>query len=473
MNMVFQSARELARRIRAGTLSSAELCEEHLKRISAMQPSINALHVVNDIPAREQARKCDEARQRGVPGGRLHGVFFSAKDSIDVEGLPTGHGSVHGGIPKALRSSTSAKRLQDAGAICIGKGNMAEYGKSYYTENPLSGRTNNPFDVQRSPGGSSGGDAAAIASGMASFALASDSGGSVRVPANFCGLFGLYPTRGVFSDGGASSPPAAVAALMRNTGILTRSLDDVELLLSVLSGFDNSDPYSVPWPTALAAQRPTAGRFLFFSSINGVACDPEIEAALRNTVNSLEAAGLRGEERCPAEFAASYEIFIILAGQTSLHLEDLLAKEGGSPRDFTREGGTMKNLRHRIATELPQLVPDTIVRSWARVDALRFSIASLWEHVDFIVAPVAATLAPLHGTSAYSVGSQTLQSQQVFQFASSVNTLGLPAIAFPVGISKQNLPVGLQIIGPRFSERTLISVLRRIGITKALVPRSP
>lgn len=468
MTSAFLGARETARLIRAGKISCQEVVKAHLAQISKFQASTNALHVVNEKAALKLAEERDEALKHGKPLGRLHGVVFSAKDSVDIAGLPTTHGSAAGTIKSPERSSVFATRALDAGAVCIGKANMAEYGKSYYTDNPVTGRSNNPFSPEHSPGGSSGGDAAAVATGMASFALCSDSGGSVRVPANFCGLFGLYPTRGIFSDGASSSPPHAVSALFRNSGVLARTIDDIELLLSALSGHDPLDPYSTTFPTEALEARVGTGKFLFFSAMNGVSCDPEIGLALETVAKKFSLLGLQGENRCPPEFAASYEIFILLAAQISLLLEDLLAMESGKPRDLDGEGHIMKNLRQRVASELPPLTPETVVRCWAKVDQLRFSIAPLWQHYDFIIAPVTATLPPRHGTSLYKVGAQELQSQQVFQFASAVNTLGLPAIAFPTGLSKSGFPVGLQIIGPRFSERSLIRALKSAGIQNCL-----
>lgn len=464
------SIRDLASRIRSQEITSEELAHFYLKRIGELNPVVNALCLVNEKQALAQAKERSAEIRAGTSRGRLHGIFFTAKESTDVEGLPTGHGSHHGLLKSAPRSSTIIQRLLDEGAICIGKGNMAEYGKSYYTENPVFGRTLSPYDPKRTPGGSSGGDAAGLACNFASFSVVSDSGGSIRVPANFSGLFGLYPSRGLLSDGNMSSPPHAVSALFRRNGFLSRHLSDLELLLSVTSGQDPADPASVEPPPAAIDRHFIHKRFVYFTTMNGAECDPQIAAELRRTVKMLESAGYQGEERCPAEFAGAFEIFIILAAQASLELEDLLAAEAGNPRDLAGEGRIVKNLRQRVAAELPALTSQSVLRCWAKVDILRVQAQKLWENIDFALSPVTATLPPQHDTSNYAVGAQSLPSQMVFQFASAVNVLGLPAIAFPTGYSKENLPLGLQIIGPQYSEYCMVNLLRRLGFASCLSP---
>ncbi|MBN8549154.1 MAG: amidase [Deltaproteobacteria bacterium] len=465
-----QSIRDIAQNIRAQKFTCTEAVQFYLARINRLNSSIRALSLVNGDQALQRASEYSREIAAGTSRGRLHGVCFTAKDSTDVEGLPTRHGSTHGEIQKSPRNSTIVQRLLDEGAICVGKGNMAEYGKSYYTDNPVFGRTSSPFDLTRTPGGSSGGDAAALASNFASFAVVSDSGGSVRVPANFSGLFGLYPSRGILSDGGMSSPPHAISCLFRRNGFLARHLSDLELLLSVTSGADAADPYSISPPPWAVDMQFAKKRFLYYSAMNGVESDPQIAAELRSTVKKLEAQGYVGEERCPSEFSSCFEIFIILAAQASLMLEDLLAQESGHPRNLSSEGPTIQNLRQRIATELPALTPQSVLRCWAKVDQLRFSAQKLWDKYDFVLAPVTATLPPAHGTAKYKVGSQELWSQQVFQFASCVNVLGFPAVAFPTGLSVEKLPLGLQIIGPQFSEYAMIRALRGLGYTSCLSP---
>jgi Asp-tRNA(Asn)/Glu-tRNA(Gln) amidotransferase A subunit family amidase len=166
----------------------------------------------------------------------------------------------------------------------------------------------------------------------------------------------------------------------------------------------------------------------------------------------------------------SYSIFIILAAQALLLLEDRLSADAGSPRNLSNEGHIMQNLRARIATELPELKTTDLLRYWYQVDLLRRQIAPCFEKYDFFLAPVSASLPVPHGTASYKVGKQKLQSQEVYQFASAVNVLGLPALAFPTELSKEGLPIGLQLIGPRYSELDLIAVLRNAGICDALPP---
>ncbi|MCO6432339.1 MAG: amidase [Deltaproteobacteria bacterium] len=454
------------RLVRSGAVSLQELFQHHLDKISALNGRANALRFVDAARAAKAIEQRQKELAAGANPGRLHGMLYSAKDSVHVAGMPRSDGSANGGSVISTSDSALAAKLSAEGAICIGKGNMAEYGKSYFTENPLFGRTNNPFLSDRSPGGSGGGDACAVALDFAQFGLGADAGGSIRIPANFCGLFGLYPTRGLLSDAGGSSFAHTTVHLFRNAGPLTKSLDDLDLVFKVLRGFDNRDQHSTETPLSFrTSSRPQNASFAYFTALNGVNCDEEVKAEMEKTVQALEQAGYRPVEYAPPACELAYEIFIVLAGQAALMLEDQLALEAGTPRNLSLEGPAVKTLRQRIATELPELTVPNLLKAWYRVDALRSMITRDFDKYSFLVAPVCAGLPPLHGTSIYEVGGQKLQSQQHFQFASMVNLLGLPSIAFPTGVSRNGLALGLQVIGPRFSESMLIAVLRSIGIT--------
>lgn len=464
MNSFPDSAAQAARLIRSLTLNPLELTKFHLARIESENAKVNALRAINVGTSLAAAKKLQEEGAKGHFHGRLHGLTFSAKDSIDVMGLPRSEGTRFGAVDAAPRNAAIIQTLMDEGAHCIGKGNMAEYGKSYYTDNSAFGRTNNPFDLSLSPGGSGGGDAAALALNFCDFAIGSDAGGSVRVPANFCGLFGLFPTRGLLSSAGLTSYAHSVAQLFRGLGLLAKSSFDLEILFSVTSRYDRSDPYSVSEPIKKSSE---PLRFCVLRTLKEVKCHSEILAELDKVSKRLEQVGWRYEEKIPLPISQCQEVFIILAAQGALLVEDALAKLGGRPRDLASESPILKNLRQRIDSELPALTAERVLTCWATVDRLRHEIST---SPTFVLAPVCATLPPKHGTLVYEVEGHQLQSQDVFQFASVANVLGLPALAFPTGRSKSGLPLGVQLMGPKFSERIMLKTLREIGFTERIKP---
>ncbi len=465
-SLCFLSAAEAARQVRAGKVTPPEILQSHLDRIKKHNPAVNALRYVDESGAASRAAIQEQQRHSPTLRGRLHGSVFCVKDHIDVAGMPKSYGSKYSNIPQCASSAALVDLLFAEGGNCIGKSNMPELGKSYFTDNRAFGRTNNPFNGEYSPGGSSGGDAAAVAAGFCSFALAADTGGSVRVPANFCGLFGLYPTRGTFTDAGMGQYRHSISQLFGALGVIAGSLEDIEILQSTLAVYNPRDPYSAPFPAGSLGQRGMKKTFAYFSNINGVQCDKEIKQSLLETVRRLEALGYRGEEVTPEPFAGSYEIFIILAGQASLRLADILAEARNAVTPAAEESELLQGLRKRIATELPPLTSDMLLTCWHRVDHLRHAIIPYFDKYDFFLSPVYASGPVKHGTKTYEIDGQSLQSQQVAQFANAANVLALPAISFPTGtFAESKLPLGLQLIGPKYSEKMLFHVLRQSGYT--------
>ena len=221
--------RHLKQDLRAKKLSVSQIYQEHLALIKKSNSTIKALTYTNE-QLDSTAVLLDSEIQKNKSRGRLHGIFFCAKDHIDVENYPASKGNKFTAIKKSDHSANVIKRLLAEGALCIGKSNMSEYGRSYHSLNPDFGLTLNPLDNNYSAGGSSGGDAAAVAAGFCSFAIGSDTGGSVRIPANFCGLYSLYPTIGTVSQAGMSYYPHSVSALTRSVGPICKSLADLELI---------------------------------------------------------------------------------------------------------------------------------------------------------------------------------------------------------------------------------------------------
>jgi len=446
----------------------AEQIKISIEEAKKRNQSLLALRTIEEKQALLSAERLDKIHVSERNGYSLYGTTFSAKDHIDIKGYSRSEGSLSTLQKECVNTATSAQALIDAGAICLGKGNMAQYGKSYFTRNRDFGTSKNPYNLEYSPGGSSGGDAAAVAAGLVDFALTADSGGSTRLPANFCGLYGLLPTMGVISDGLISSATHTTRRLFRSLGPICRTLDDLEVVFKTLRGFDPRDPRSVELPNSKLMPASSKQKIGYLTQLNGIECDREIKRDLNNIIKRYKDLGYDCQEVAPTELEQCYEIFIILAGQTALLTEDLIDHISNIKRDPLLESEDMQQLRSRIKTELPTLSLENLLLCWYRVDLLRNSIHQFFEEFDFLLMPVSATPPVKLDSKGYSINGEKRESQQVFQFASCINVLGLPALAFPTSINKSGLPLGLQIVGPRFSDLNLFSWLREAGLSSAL-----
>lgn len=455
-----KTLREIADVVRSGNTSISDLVAEKLACIKTKNPGINALAYVAEDEAQESARALDAQRAAGKLYGRLLGATFSARLSIDVGGMPTSSGSVSEEPKISVDDSFLIDLLKKNGAICLGKGNIAERGRSYFSENPRYGRTNHPVDPSLTPGGSGGGDAAALAAGMIDFAIGADAGGSVRIPANFCGLYALIATHGTLSEGGLAYQSHTITRLLKSPGIFARTRDDLEMLFTLLERYDRSDPYS---NETFAPRAKRTGRFLTCKTLNGTVPDPAILNALDAAAAAFERAGFQGKNSTPKFFEEMSEPFVLLAAQAHLLLEGEIARRENRTIDLAREGIHMKALRKRLAEELPALSVENALYQWYLIDQGRTKAAQLFEDIDFILMPVSATLPVPHLTAQYRVGSADYRTEEVFQFSTVVNALGLPAIAVPTAPLASGVPVGFQIVGARHQERALFSFLREAG----------
>lgn len=453
--------REKANKIRNKSLSALQNVEDHLALINSKNKELNALCFIDAKNARLKAKERDSQ----VLTGRLHGIVFSVKDNIALKDAPVSEGSTQTKIDKADYNDRLIEILESEGAICIGKGNLPEYGKSNFTDNNLHGRSNNPFNQAYTPGGSTGGDAAALAAGFCDFALGGDSGGSLRVPANFCGLFSILPTRGVITNSRYPFITSSVAHNFGSTGPIARTLDDLELLFSILAKYNSDNPYSVPY---VADKTEKTWKIAYFSELNSVVCDKEINKTLDTAIEKFKLAGYSCDNICPNEFLESFIPFTILAGQASLIQEDLLSELAKRPRDLSKETQTVKNVRQKIAAALPKLTSEGLLTQLATTEKLRRKILSFFERYDFILCPVAACRVPKHDTAEFEINGSKHLSHEVFHFSRTANVLALAALAFPTEFDSDGLPMGLQLIGPRFSEFKMFTALRTAGFTDSL-----
>ena len=238
----------MASMVRNRVISPVELLEAHLTQIAAQNPRINAFVAVLEDDARAAARAAEDAVMRGESLGLLHGVPVTVKDSFDIADLPTLCGSRFRLGHKAARDATAVARLRAAGAIILGKTNTPEFLSTFETDNFITGRTNNPWNLERTPGGSSGGEAAAIASYCSAGGIGSDGGGSIRIPAHFCGIAGLKPTPGRIPATGHFPVMNHPTGLLAVAGPMARTAEDLRLMFAALAGYDSQDPFSAPVP---------------------------------------------------------------------------------------------------------------------------------------------------------------------------------------------------------------------------------
>ncbi|WEO93309.1 Asp-tRNA(Asn)/Glu-tRNA(Gln) amidotransferase GatCAB subunit A [Streptomyces sp. FXJ1.172] len=433
--------------IRERQLSSVELTDSVLQCIAHLEPHLQAYVTV----VAEHARRAAEEAERDIAAGRyrgpLHGIPMGLKDLIDVAGTATSASSRVRAGHRAPADSTVAARLREAGAVLVGKTHTHEF--AYGLTTP---QTRNAWDRSRVAGGSSGGSAVAVASGMATFALGTDTGGSIRVPTALNGVVGLKPTYGLVPRHGVTS----LSWSLDHVGPITRTVEDAGVVLTALAGHDPRDPASLP--TSATDYRPIADtdltglrvgvpRTYYFDHI-----DPEIEAAVRRAIDRLQALGARlVEVEVPM---ARY----IQATQWGLMVPEATAYHQGTLR-------TVPELYQddvRILLEAGELMPaGDYLRAQRSRALMRQEWARMLQEVDVIAAPTVPATAVEAGQDTITWADGTIEgvSDAYVRLSSPANITGVPSLSLPVGHDAAGLPIGMQLLGMPFGE----SVLLRVG----------
>jgi Asp-tRNA(Asn)/Glu-tRNA(Gln) amidotransferase A subunit family amidase len=435
----------MAARIRARALSPVELVEAHLREIASRNPSLNAFVTVRADHAREEARAREAAVIRGEPLGFLHGVPITVKDSFDVEGLPTQAGSRLRTGHAAARDATAVARLRAQGAIVLGKTNTPELLASYETDNLLTGRTDNPWDPERTPGGSSGGEAAAIAAFCSAGGIGSDGGGSIRVPAHFCGIAGLKPTPGRIPGTGHFPSLGYPAGITTVAGPMARSARDLRLLFAALAGYHAPDPFSVPVARQTPVERARIG---VWEQFYDVPVDAEIRAAVHTAARSLGAVepfAPRGLERAPNVWAFLFHQW------PSLAVRQLVAG---------READVHWTLAESLGAQEP--TAGQVLLNLAARDAMRASLLSQMESFSALLMPVCAITAFRHRQRQWTIDGKAIGLFQAMMPVVVANVLGLPAVTVPVAISREGLPIGVQLMGHPYEDELLLDLAERV-----------
>jgi Asp-tRNA(Asn)/Glu-tRNA(Gln) amidotransferase A subunit family amidase len=439
------SATNLAALIRTREVSPVEVVETYLRRIERVNPKLNAI-VTLAPDALDLAREAESAIMRGDEVGMLHGVPITIKDTIETKGLKTTSGSRLRAQHVPHEDALAVARLRAAGAIILGKTNVPEMAIPYECENPVFGRTNNPHDVERTSGGSSGGEAAAISACLSPAGLGSDLSGSIRVPAHFCGIFGLKPSVGRTPSSGhipSASWPLSHGAAM---GPMARHVEDISLLLKVLTAMSFPAPVKMPQRASLSGLRVAP---CVFGSDDAVT--DETLQAIQAVMCELGKAGLVIVEEEPPGLERAAALWLNLFSRASvIQLRDDYAgheaEAGGVVRAVLSAGE--KGARPSF---------DEFSRAWDERDALRAELIEWMNTRPLIIAPVGATHAFEHGARRVKVGGRELSIFQAFKHSRSFNVLGLPCVSVPAGRSKEGLPIGVQIIGKPFDEETVLA----------------
>lgn len=446
------SAIALAEKVRSRAIAAVEVVEATLARIDAVNPSLNAVCTVAREQAVAAARALDGRLARGEDGGPLAGVPLGVKDVIDTAGIRTTYGSPRHARHVPAADALTVARAKAAGAIVIGKTNTPEFAAGASTFNAVFGATRNPWSPAHSPGGSTGGGAAALAAGMIWLAEGTDLGGSLRVPAAFCGVVGLRPT-----PGRVPSVPVPVADdPWQVNGPMARTALDVAALLDVQSGFSPDHPLSVPsTPVSdeVARYDVRGRRYAWCPDVARIGVDPEIEARCREAVRDLEGAGAIVEE-IDLDLSSAREAFLAMRGLwfVGQHYERIDDLDGFGVN-------VANNIRLGLATT---------VRDLARADRLRSDnwrrLAAVLRRYDALLTPC-VPVEPFAADQNYptEIAGKPMRTYIDWVAPTFVfSIMGVPAASVPAGLSAAGLPVGLQIVGPRFHEGRVLGIAHAV-----------
>jgi len=445
---------KISQAIRSKNISPVEIVGLHLKRIETLQPKLNAFVHLDAEGAREQARATESSVLRGDQLGPLHGVPLTVKSCIDVAGWPCPAGSLlrKDYVPK--QDARLVSRLKAAGAILLGNTNTPEFLMAYETDNLLIGKTSNPWDLTCSAGGSSGGEAAAIAAGCSAGGVGSDGGGSIRVPAHFCGICGLKPTPGRIPATGHFPPATGAFSWIGVVGPMARTVADVRLLFEVTAGPDAGDALSAPVPSRTYRQSELRGMRvgILESDLLGVAT-ADTRAAVERAAKSLGEQGFAVEPfRLDGLDRALHLWWFFFGPVIGNMIKESIAGRGSQISPMLRE-------YLKYSTSGPPVRLDQFMKACADRDLLRADILRQMRDTPILLSPVSTGPAFRHGQGNYLSGTGY---RDTMRFSQWLNLTAFPGASVPVSISNQGLPIGVQVIGRPFEDELVLAVAEAI-----------
>jgi amidase len=445
MDLVFSSTIELAAAIRAGEVSATEVLEAHLAQIERYNPALNAIVVMDAEGARARAREADEALVRGEVWGPLHGVPFTLKDAHSTAGMRTtvGFPPLADYVPR--EDSTVAARLRKAGGVLVGKTNVPMMLADYQSSNPIFGRTNNPWNLERTPGGSSGGAAAALAAGMTPFEIGTDLSSSIRIPAHCCGVFGLKPTEnrvpltGLFPD--PRGTPRSIR-IMSSIGPMARTVADLILLHKIIAGPDGRDTEVRPAPADDVPELDLKTlRIATAPTFPGFPVAAEIRGSVEDFARQLERSGAVVEEATLPEHDFNQDLS--RAGELIGMMLGAFQPDGqGQPATLAQY---LEALHQR----------DQSIRVWER----------FFDDWDALLCPAAMVTAFPHceqGTH-LKVDGKDVNYWMISAHGALFNYSGHPAMVLPYKLDRDGLPIGLQLVGRRWNDSRLLAIAKALS----------
>ncbi len=447
------SARQLSKLIRARKISPLELLESLLSRIAQHNPALNAVVTLVEERARSAARAAEHAVMRGDALGPLHGLPIGIKDIVPTADIRTTYGSPLYADHVPTEDAEVVRRLKAAGAIVLAKTNTPEFAAGANTVNPVFGATRNPWNTALSPAGSSGGSAAAVASGMLPIAHGTDFGCSIRIPAAFCGIVGIRPTPGLTPN----HPMPLAWDPGQVHGPLARTAEDAAMMLDAIVGFSRISPISVapPWKRALALVERTRDakglRVAFARDIAGIGVDSEIEAICRKAAKTLREHGATVDE---IEFDLS-------AGRQPYKTWRGVWMVGQQLKNLPRLDQFGENLRGNVESGLAISTTDIAAAEETRF-ALFQKVRALFERYDFLLTPAAPVRPyPVELNFPQEINGRAFDDYiDWIAPAFLITLLSLPAASVPAGLTEDGLPVGLQIVAPRFEEPAILGLAK-------------
>ena len=466
--MIFNSAHEILEKIKQREVSSLEVLESFLAQVEKVNPKINAIVALDAERAKEKAIEADNKISLKSKLGPLHGLPMTIKDAFEVEGIVStgGNPAWKDNIPK--RNAEAVQRLVDAGAIIFGKTNVPFLSSDLQSFNKIYGTTNNPWDLERTPGGSSGGSAAALAAGMTPLELGSDIGGSIRVPAHFCGLYGHKPSYNIISEVGHMPPPPG--SILTGNGLsvagpLARSPEDLEIALDVLVSAQEQD--SQAWKVKLPKARTKKTKELkiaVWPDEPYAEADDEITNLIKDTAEDLKHAGAKVETvDLPISFEEIDKIYSLLLNPLML---------AGSPKaTFETLAKLNESLDPNDVSELAKVARGSVLKhaDWVLVNAMRQNMRQKWREFfnkfDVILCPTCITSAFKHNHNPVHERKLTINGKddeylRATLWAGPAVSAGLPSTNVPIGMSSNNLPVSMQITGPYLEDKTCLEVAK-------------
>lgn len=456
---------QMVAEIRARRLSPVELVEAHLRQIEKQNPRLNAFVRVLADDARREARHAEEEQMKGEFRGSLHGVPVTIKDSFDMAGLPTTCGSRFFADLNAASDATAVRRLRNAGAIPLGKTNCPEFLYNYETDNYIVGRTNNPWNLDRTPGGSSGGEAAAIAGLCSAGGIGSDGGGSIRIPAHFCGIAGLKPTPGRCSAAGHLPEINHPGGLLGVGGPMARTARDVQALFEVLQGYDPDDPFSAPVPL----RKPSVDglRIGVMEQFYSVPVQRSARDAVQKAAGLLRDAGFTVEPFQPTGLERAPNLWWFFFGQLpSRILSELIAG-----REDQAHWTGLELVQQALAEPEPnyrKMLDNLAVR-----DKLRGSMLRQMEQYPVVLSPSCGVTAWPHRQRRFETDAKQIGVFEAMMPATWLNLLGFPALTVPMGLDDDGMPVGVQLAGRAWDEETILEVGIRLEEARGSFPTPP